>query len=107
MKKLTELQTALDQEKTNVIDDIKAQHPIVTHVNVYSHPNIMIESDSFSLDIYKSGTYLKEDIKVNCSSKQSNIPTEEEAVAKVRQMHLDLDLFNQALQYVQQLMKDT
>ena len=99
MKQLKALEQRLKQRQQLIKDKIQKAHPIITDVRIYNSRNIYLESDTFSIDLYRGRTYTAEDIKMNCSTSMTAIPTEQEAIQKVRDMKIQHKQFFKAMNY--------
>ena len=98
MKTFKKLEEAKLEEERRLVEHYKATYPILKVATIYNSNNMYVESDNFGLDIYFSRTYVLEDIRRTCrASTSNNIPTEDEAIKKVRGMHQERDDFMEAV----------
>lgn len=100
LKQLNDLRKAEEARLQNLI---KTMHPVVKDASVYSYRNISIQSDNFSIDLYDY-TPIDKQPQMNCSVNQTAIPTEEEAIEKVRALRSEQTDFLLATAYVRQLL---
>ncbi len=103
LRLLTEQLEQLKQAENTILT---TQHPVLTNVTIYSHNNILIQSEHFTLDIYSDRTYTEDDIRMNCNIQSATIPTEQESIAQIKAMHTEKALFMKAVEYTQQRLSE-
>ena len=112
MKNLLELHTKTHTAHEAVKARIKARYPMLQEVTIYGHRNLALTSEHFSIDMYADSTpkdrtspnykpsYNESNIKMNCKMEMSEIPTEDQAIAQVRMMHLERAEFIEVMEWV-------